>query len=218
MRQPYTPIRPEPSADTLWPEIHLRSYGLGWTLNDYRGRLVVQHGGALDGMRSQVGLLPEERVGVVLLANSDQAGSLLVGLMYRVFDAYTGGVRRDWSADLLADLRRARERAARDSVRQDSLRVRGTQPSHPLAQFAGRFVDSLYGEVTVSEETGRLVLRHGTWATADLEHWHYDTFRVVWRDREMGRGMATFVTDADGKLSRLQVRNVGEFVRVERPR
>ena len=217
MRQPFTPIRPSTATDSLYPEVHLRSYGLGWSLNDYRGRLVVQHGGSLDGMRSQVGLLPEERLGVVLLANSDQAGSLLVGLMYRVFDAYTGGLRRDWSADLLADLRRSRERAVRDSLKQDSARVRGTQPSHPLPQFAGRYVDSLYGAMTVTEEAGRLVLRFGTWATADLEHWHYDTFRAVWRDREFGTDLVTFVTDADGKLATLVVKDMAEFARAREP-
>jgi len=217
MRLPNTPIRPDASADTLWPEVHLRAYGLGWVLNDYRGRLVVSHGGALDGMRAQVGLLPEERLGVVVMANSDQVGSLLVGLQYRVFDAYTGGARRDWSADLLADLRKGREREARDSVKTDSMRVRGTQPSHTLPQFAGRYVDSLYGEMTVAEESGRLVLRFGDWAVADLEHWHYDTFRATWRDREFGTDFATFVTDVDGKVSKVAIKDMAEFVRAAEP-
>ena len=214
MRQPNTPIRPDAATDSLYPEVHLRAYGLGWVLSDYRGRLVVSHGGALDGMRAQVGLLPEERLGVVLMANSDQAGSLLAGLQYRVFDAYTGGVRRDWSADLLAALRQGRDREARDSLKTDSSRVRGTQPSHTLAQFAGRYVDSLYGEMTVREEGGHLVLRFGDWATADLEHWHYDTFRAVWRDLEFGKDVVTFVTDADGKVATLVVKDLAEFARV----
>jgi CubicO group peptidase (beta-lactamase class C family) len=217
MRQPNTPIRSDAATDSLWPEVHLRAYGLAWVLSDYRGRLVVSHGGALDGMRSQVGLLPEEGLGVVVLANSDQAGALLVGLQYRVFDAYTGGVRRDWSADLLADLRKGREREARDSAKTDSARIRGTQPSHPLAQFAGRYVDSLYGEMTVTEESGHLVLRFGTWASADLEHWHFDTFRAVWRDRELGTDVVTFAAAADGKVSRLTVKDLAEFERAPDP-
>jgi CubicO group peptidase (beta-lactamase class C family) len=213
IRQPNTPIRSDAATDSLYPEVHLRSYGLGWVLSDYRARLVVSHGGALDGMRAQVGLLPEERLGVVLLANSDQVGALLVGLQYRVFDAFTGGVRRDWSADLLAALRRDRAQEARDSVKQDSSRVRGTQPSHAPAQFAGRYVDSLYGEMTVAEEGGHLVLRAGTWATADLEHWHYDTFRATWRDREFGKDFVTFGTDAEGKVARLVIKDLAEFGR-----
>ena len=96
--------------------------------------------------------------------------------------------------------------------------MRGTQPSHTLAQFAGRFVDSLYGEMTVREEGGHLVLRFGDWAIADLEHWHYDTFRAVWRDREFGTDFATFVTDVGGKIATLVVKDLAEFGRAEEPK
>jgi CubicO group peptidase (beta-lactamase class C family) len=215
MRLPSTPVRPDAATDSLWPEIHLRAYGLGWALNDYRGRLVVSHGGVLDGMRAQVGMVPEERLGVVLMANSDQAGSLLVGLQYRVFDAYTGGVRRDWSADLLAELLKDRQREARDSAKTDSTRIRWTQPSHPLAAFAGRYVDSLYGEMTVAEEDGHLVMRFGGWQPADLSPWHYDTFRAVWRDLRLTTDFVTFGTDGDGKVASLSVKDWATFRRAE---
>jgi CubicO group peptidase (beta-lactamase class C family) len=217
MRLPNTAIRPDPATDSLWPEIHLRAYGLGWFLNDYRGRLVVSHGGVLDGMRAQVGMIPEAGLGVVLLANSDQSGTLLLGLQYRVFDAYTGGVRRDWSADLLAELLKDRSRELRDSVRTDSARVLGTRPSHANAGFAGRYVDSLYGAVTVAEEGGHLVLRYGNWLPADLEHWHYDTFRAVWRDRRLTTDFVTFGTDVDGKVSTLAIKDWATFRRDPAP-
>ena len=40
------------------PSTHFRGYGLGWGLNDDRGRLVVSHGGGYDGMFSRVVLIP----------------------------------------------------------------------------------------------------------------------------------------------------------------
>jgi hypothetical protein len=76
-------------------------------------------------------------------------------------------------------------------------------------------VDSLYGEMTVVEEGAHLVLRFGDWATADLQHWHYDTFRAVWRDREFGTDFATFVTDVDGKVSKVAIKDMAEFVRAD---
>ncbi len=45
------------------------AYGLGWMLNKWEGRDVVEHGGNIDGFAAQVGLLPEEELGYVLLAN-----------------------------------------------------------------------------------------------------------------------------------------------------
>jgi len=71
--------------------------------------------------------------------------------------------------------------------------------------------------MTVVEEGAHLVLRFGAWATADLQHWHYDTFRAVWRDREFGTDFATFVTDVDGKVAKVAIKDMAEFVRADGP-
>ena len=44
-------------------------YGLGWFLREWKGKKVVEHGGNIDGFNAQVALLPEERLGFVLLTN-----------------------------------------------------------------------------------------------------------------------------------------------------
>ena len=44
------------TAEALCPT----TYGLGWRLWDYRGRLLVAHSGAVDGMTSLSGFMPEE--------------------------------------------------------------------------------------------------------------------------------------------------------------
>lgn len=44
-------------------------YGLGWFLQEWKGEKVVQHGGNIDGFAAQVGMIPEEGVGYVLLCN-----------------------------------------------------------------------------------------------------------------------------------------------------
>ncbi|HEV7590809.1 MAG TPA: serine hydrolase domain-containing protein, partial [Longimicrobium sp.] len=79
----------------------LVSYGLGWFLEDYRGRFVAMHTGSIDGMSAIVGIIPDLRVGVVVLANLDHA-ELRHALLYRVLDLYTGAPERDWSAELRA--------------------------------------------------------------------------------------------------------------------
>ena len=44
-------------------------YGLGWGLSDYYGRLRVGHTGGYDGMISAVTMIPDEKLGVVVLSN-----------------------------------------------------------------------------------------------------------------------------------------------------
>jgi CubicO group peptidase (beta-lactamase class C family) len=44
-------------------------YGMGWFLRQWDGRKVVEHGGNIDGFNSQVAMLPEQKLGFVLLTN-----------------------------------------------------------------------------------------------------------------------------------------------------
>ncbi len=45
------------------------SYALGWFVQEWNGKTVVQHGGNIDGFNSMVALLPEENLGFVMLTN-----------------------------------------------------------------------------------------------------------------------------------------------------
>ena len=44
---------------------------MGWFLSDFRGKKLVEHGGAIDGMRALVAMIPEENVGLVILTNAN---------------------------------------------------------------------------------------------------------------------------------------------------
>lgn len=180
------------------------SYGFGWFLQDYRGQFIAFHTGSLDGFSAIVGLIPEQRVGVVVFANLDHA-ELRHALMYRVFDAYLGGPQRDWSRELLK-LYGDRAAAGRKAEAQtDAKRVTGTQPTHPLADYAGSYADSLYGQTEIRLEAGHLVLSYPGLGDADLEHWQYNTFMAHWRKAWQGRDRVYFDLDADGNVSALNI-------------
>lgn len=44
-------------------------YGLGWFLRSWNGHKVIEHGGNIDGFNSQVALMPDQKLGFVLLTN-----------------------------------------------------------------------------------------------------------------------------------------------------
>ncbi len=44
-------------------------YGLGWMLNEWNGHQVVSHGGGIDGFNSLVALMPDQKLGIVVLTN-----------------------------------------------------------------------------------------------------------------------------------------------------
>ncbi|HLM68402.1 MAG TPA: serine hydrolase, partial [Longimicrobium sp.] len=203
-REMQTPQFPIPQAQ-YYPAARLArpgftAYGLGWFMQDYRGRKLLLHTGSIDGMSALLALVPDERLGMVVYLNLDHA-ELRHALMYRIVDAYLGGEPRDWSTELralygsTADQQRAAERAV------EQKRVAGTRPSLPLEAYAGTYADpdSLHPPVTIRAEGGRLVAAMGGGNTGEMEHWHYDVFRVRWGRLSMGDGYLAFTIGAEGR-------------------
>ncbi len=209
-REMWTVLNPfavSPSYQQRYPTTHFRGYGMGWSLADYRGRKVMSHGGGYDGMYSQVALVPEAGLGIVVLTNA--MTGIAPAIVYRVLDAYLGGEPRDWSAEGLKTWKA--DRTAFEA-RQDSAenhRVPGTTPSLPLDRYTGTYGGPMYGDGTVSMEDGHLVLRllPNPDLVADLEHLHYDTFVIHWRKdlAWFGKGTANFVLDRDGNVEQMRI-------------
>ncbi|HEV3471453.1 MAG TPA: serine hydrolase [Pyrinomonadaceae bacterium] len=196
------------AAERFNPTVHFNLYGLGWGLNDYHGRLVVWHGGGLDGMTSRVALMPEENLGVVVLTNSETALSNVIS--NKTFDVFLGVPKRDWSADYLARTKEFRERAAAEAQKVEAARVPNTKPSLPLSAYAGTYGGQMFGDARVAEEGGRLVVRlvPSPNFVGDLEHWHFDTFRIKWREGVVypfPRGFVTFTLNPQGKVDEMKI-------------
>lgn len=212
MHAPQILVRRSPEAERLVPMTHLAAYGLGWSIRDYRGRKMVGHGGGIDGFRAEIGLIPEEELGVVILSNRGGT-NFPVAMMYRVIDAYLGVPDRDWSALALAAEKEVEGKAEAERKKVEAARVSGTSPSLPLDQYAGVFADSMYGEVHVRVRDGKLAASIGPFFTGTLEHWHFNTFRATWDTAVLGRVFLTFMIDAKGKADALDVESLGTFRR-----
>ena len=72
----------------------------------------------------------------------------------------------------------------RQKLFMEEARVPDTKPSLPLSAYAGTYGGQMYGDARVTEENGRLVVRllPSPNYVGDLEHWHFDTFRIKWRE------------------------------------
>ena len=216
MQTPQTIVGLDGPRRNLYPEAHFLTYGLGWFLSDYRGRKLVEHGGAIDGMRAQVGMIPEEKLGLVVLTNL-HGTTLPHALMYKILDFYLKAPERDWSSEMLKNEKRLEELAKSAEKKAESERVQGTSPSLALEKYAGRFESDMYGATKIALENQKLVIHFGPNFTGDLEHWHYDTFRVKWRDAMQGKGFVNFKLNTQGKADVVSIENLSEFTRVPEP-
>jgi CubicO group peptidase (beta-lactamase class C family) len=194
-------VEPEMRAFT-----NFHSYGLGWELMDYKGRKVAFHGGAIDGMLSQMAVVPGERLGVVVLTNTDGARYLPDALVLTVLDRYLGGTQTDWSAPFLK-----RGLAIRGVLYDTPQRHPNTRPTLPLASYAGVYSGPL-GTIRVRLDADRLQYEYGV-LKGSLEHWHYDTFRGYFGT--YSNRLVTFALGAQGTPARLSIEFIGDFTRTQ---
>ena len=181
-----------------------KTYGLGWFQQDYRGRAVDYHTGSIDGMVAIHGLLRDQGVGVVVLANRDHA-ELRHALMFSVFDRFIGGTGPDWSTDLRSLYDRLEKEAANERRKAEEKRVTGTKPSLPLAAYARTYGDPLYGDVVITLEGDHLKARYGSAYVGRLEHWHFDTFQAKWEAAWRGTSLVSFGLDEDGQPATIEM-------------
>jgi CubicO group peptidase (beta-lactamase class C family) len=89
-------------AELIKPQMKIggkSSYGLGWFLQEWNGLKVVQHGGNIDGFNSMVAMIPEKKIGFVMLTNVS-ASSLGGELMPIVWQNLLGENKVDESVKL----------------------------------------------------------------------------------------------------------------------
>ncbi|HUR93533.1 MAG TPA: serine hydrolase [Gemmatimonadales bacterium] len=218
IRQIWREVTPEPISDAPAGLSHLRpninGYALGLETKDYRGKLLLTHTGGLPGYLSRVAMLPELRVGVVVLTNQE-SGYAFNSIAYRVLDHYLGVKAPDYVGLYGELLRHNRAELAKLAADAASQRDSTSGPSLPLAKYAGIYRDAWYGDVAIAEEHGKLVIRMTRTPSmvGDLEHWQHDTFVARWRDRELrADAYLTFALNPDGSIDQAKMAPISPAV------
>jgi CubicO group peptidase (beta-lactamase class C family) len=196
------------------------AYGLGWQVMDFRGHEMLWHSGSADGMPVYMAILPDDDIGVLVMTNSWDAGTLHGALAARILDTLLGVKEpKDWAGETIEAQQRAAKRAAEELAALEKTRIPNTKPSRALDAYAGTYVDPVIGDITITNENGKLVMQAARGERADLEHWHHDVFRVRWRDRayEFADSFAAFGLGVDGAPRRLDMRIYRDTIEAVRP-
>jgi CubicO group peptidase (beta-lactamase class C family) len=121
-------------------------YGMGLMEDASKGKAIFDHGGSLLGYKSDFWFIPEDRIGAVLLTNSD-TGQTLLGLFKRKLleVLYDGKPEADESLSAAVTLgKAAREKAFADIVEKGDPAV--------LARLAPRYVNDDLGPLVVTRD------------------------------------------------------------------
>jgi CubicO group peptidase (beta-lactamase class C family) len=209
--QTRTPASILGNGGTLYNKGHFSLYGLGWFLEEYCGRKIVSHTGGVNGFVTSVTLIPEEKLGIIVLTNTDQ-NAFYEALKWEIMDAYFKNPYRDYSKAYLGF-----SSVDRNKDMKDSRAYRDTISMHrpaalPLAAYTGEYYNEVYGDMKVVQEAGELRMKfsHHPNMYAKLEALGGDRFYATFTDPELGKAIFPFHV-SNGKVTSVTVK-VADFV------
>jgi CubicO group peptidase (beta-lactamase class C family) len=197
---PQMALRLEGTAKAMLPDTHLLSYGMGWVIHDYRGYGLVSHAGLIDGFRVQITLVPEAKLGIVLLANLHQT-RMNLPLCNSIIDHLLGLPKKEWNTYFLDLVKKEEADAAERTKKLLAERHLNTKPSRELPAYTGTYEDAVLGPAKVTLADGQLVLKFSSF-TCPLEHFHYDTF--IAKSELLANPRIVFTLGADGEVATLE--------------
>lgn len=176
----FEPVIAEEPGFAEFPPIDADSgfdYSPGWGVYHYNGLKVLEKGGALDGVRTLLLVVPQKRFAVAILANRNLTAlpeAVRAALLQQAFG-------RPGEPDLQPEIRPRSRQLESLLLAVEPRPADPTPPARPLAAYTGTYVNDLFGSWTVAERDGALeVLAGPARYRAALRPWNGETFQLLW--------------------------------------
>jgi CubicO group peptidase (beta-lactamase class C family) len=191
------------------PGLHLANYGFGWMITSYKGHYRVQHGGNIDGFSASTSFMPSDNIGIVVLANQDR--SIIPSIVQNIiYDRMLELDETDWIKKGVDEIKEAKKNQKEVEKNRISNRKEGTNPSHPIEDYVGNYINLGYGTVEITTKNDSLFLT-SPYRKLWLSHYHYDTFLPY----ELNDGKVDMEASYDNFLITFYNNNQGEISRIE---
>ncbi|MEM7487433.1 MAG: DUF3471 domain-containing protein [Bacteroidota bacterium] len=82
-------------------------------------------------------------------------------------------------------------------------RAQNTSLTLDLNAYTGTYADTMYGEIDIHKTASgglEISFAHTPIFKGQMEHWHYDTFKIDWTDIRIPNGYVTFNFNSDGEI------------------
>ncbi|MGV3539583.1 MAG: serine hydrolase, partial [Rufibacter sp.] len=136
---------------------HFKLYGLGWELSTYENHLLVYHSGAGDGFLTTVTLIPEKKIGIVVLTNSDQNG-FYEAIKRDLVDALLGLPYLNHNSFQLKRQKQREQQEASQKASQQKIISSQQLNSREAQLYTGRYENEVYGSIDLAYSKDHLVI------------------------------------------------------------
>ena len=202
-------------ARGYWENLN-SAYGMGRWTSSYRGHLLAYHGGDLPGFHSQVSMMPQDGIGVIVFVIGDHCASLYNTITYNVYERLLGMDETPWSDRMLAARLKGKEAGKEARAKAGEDRVKGTKPSHKLQDYTGEYEHPAYGVLAIGLQKNQLQFDFHKMHYA-MTHFHYDRFDTP-DDERNGKWSVNFSTNPQGDIDQALISmDEAEVVFTRRP-
>ena len=206
--QTIIPVTTRPPYNT-----HFSAYGLGWFLSDVKEYKQVMHTGGLAGMVSQVTLLPELQLGILVFTNQ-QAGAAFNAVTSTIKDSYLGIPATD-RVKQISDIVKA-DQAAATKITSDIWTAIAAQEKKSnrkvdLKLYTGTYHDEWFGDIIISLRNGKLWFeaQRSPRLTGQVFSYQEQTFILKWQDRSLDAdAFLTFVPNNKGLPAGIKIKPI----------
>ena len=196
VRKPQILIGKSGAPYTLFNSSNFEHYASGWYNLDYQGTEIITHNGGAYGFTSSITLVPEHRLGIAILTNSDKH-LLFDALKIEVIDAYLGLPFRDYSkmAQRFYQYQMKQQQEELDQLEQRLFSA--PQSKIPLTSYAGNYKNDIYGEITITakNDTLQMHFQHHPALEAKLEFIEEGQFLATFNQRIYGKEILPFIIE-----------------------
>lgn len=179
------------------------SYGLGWFLSNVNGQFQATHTGGLSGIVTQVTILPEMKLGIIVLTNQ-QSGAAFNSITNSIKDGYLGIKGMD-RIKTYNDNRLKNELEASEIVKKVWADITATQKSNTqmpdVKNYLNTFKDAWFGEVSITELNGKMYFqaKNSPKLRGNMTYYKGNTYIVKWEDRSLDAdAFVNFSLDHEG--------------------
>jgi CubicO group peptidase (beta-lactamase class C family) len=187
------------------------AYGLGWFVAHQNGQKMLDHTGGVDGFLSASAFIPERRLGVIVLTNTDN-NTLYSGLRDQLLKAYKNEPGVNVIATATAQWQ---QQEKEEAERIAGLRQKAAQNSvlGKPEKYTGQYTHPLYGDAEIRIEKGqlRLFLSHHPKGTATLVSMGDEIFLCTFGTPTLGIQPLVFQVNEKGGVRGLTLK-VNDFI------
>jgi len=191
-------------------------YGLGWFLSDVKGHKQVQHTGGLIGTVTQFTLIPDLKLGIVVLTNQ-QSGAAFNTITNTVKDSYLGIADRNWLktyGDRMTKYSTDIANGKKEVFAKSQEFSKNKELQLKQEQFLGTYTDAWFGDVDLFNQnnTLRISCKNSPRLKGELIPYSANTFIALWDDRSYDADV--FVTldfDENGKAVSVKLKPISDI-------